>query len=290
MKTICKFNILLFLLLCSTLLSCSFSKVENKRIETSVQKSLPTNTQSGIQNDELQKQKGLSTNEISLLLSEGQNCKTKCFLGIEPGVTTLSEALTIFKNIQAPLEKSTEDSKNSVYETRILVEDQSYVSILITFSGNIVQNIMGDIAQSDKNQNYSSNFDDYSTFPSTWVAYTIKNIFLKYGNPDDIRIFSDEHSEETDDIIPSPYSVFFYFNSKDIIFQYKFAQNDQSKKDMKFCPNVDRFLELTIWIGKNPINPPPLSKYLEKASDSYIQSIYANNNSESDLAIQCISK
>jgi hypothetical protein len=223
---------------------------------------------------------GNSNSEIRSLLLDGETCKTTCFLGIEPNITTLQEAKNIFAKLKIQLELGDHNQNLEIYEATLVLENSSYIYVLVYVTNGLVVGIKPHIEQSDKNSTFSGNLNDYLEFSDIWYAYSIKRIFEYYGIPGDIRISMDSTNKDTDNDNTILYSLYIYYPSKDLILQYDLF-TEKTGDTVLLCPITDKFIGLSMWMGDNPQNPPylesPFSTITGVSIDSFFELIKSTN-------------
>jgi len=176
------------------------------------------------------------------------DCKLPCFLGIEPGHTTLTEALDIFSHLGLRAEHTTLDNK---YFCGVYYEFEGGPSFLLTLTildenvKNLRVDITPDLQKPDE--------------PRSWAIYSPESLIARYGTPSRVDFFLGRHE-------PPRYSMQIYFETADLIIQYGSFDITFVPDGIQICPLVNQYDSVRVWLGKKPEYPPGLSVPLEEST------------------------
>lgn len=126
-------------------------------------------------------------------LLKSNSCNLPCYLGIYPGTTTWEEAKTIFESLNAYFSYNTNIGDHTIYNLHLDIGDESLAKLTpdlnsVTTDVKIIQNlhlIVNDgIVQ--KMWTSISTRRSISKFQGYWSRYTLRQIFLQFGIPDQL--------------------------------------------------------------------------------------------------------
>jgi hypothetical protein len=116
---------------------------------------------------------------------QSKDCVLPCYLGITPGKTSLNDAKTILENFGGDLvgDSTGENGVRSYfYELWIVSDNRSldviYHDVTVSIVNEIVQRIEVSLQTVERIQELQNN----------WSRFSIKEIFLKFGAPDQIHV------------------------------------------------------------------------------------------------------
>lgn len=176
---------------------------------------------------------------IRILLQEPIDCEAPCFWRIEPGRTTLDEAINTFAHLGISLKFTTTISGKDFYSVVYNLGNGLEVTPIFTIQNNIVENLRVGITP-DKSQ---------VGVPRKWLAYSPETLISRYGLPSKV-VFSIGRG-------PSPWhSVVLYFETVDLIVEYSGASIINDVPKLEICLLTNQVDLVQIWMGDNPQYPP----------------------------------
>jgi hypothetical protein len=252
-KLICLVIFGLFLMGCSSIsVELDTTAIaQNTVLPTETRTPLPTATNTVLPNQTPTPILTLPPEQADKLLQEllwkNPECFAPCFMGVTPGETTLEETNLLFTPLDPWYSCELDDSHTGQCSTSHRFATDLSIYIWLSIKSGIVENLQIPITL-PANQSPAAR--------SEWSAFSPENLIRQYGLPSKVNIFAD--------LGPTPtYAIDMYFDAHDMIYSYwsyDFGVN------LRVCPNSDHFEGISIWMGKNPINPPLETVPLEKAT------------------------
>lgn len=189
-----------------------------------------------------------ATETMAHLINEPINCAVPCFWGIAPGKTRFEEAKILFGKLGLiPFEGI--DPNSGKYFYTISYDSgtgfDSSVTLLIN-DDNFVESIevTPDIPQPKGGR------------PREWIAYSPETLIKRYGSPS--RVDFAVGSQQNVSI-----NMIMYFDTFDLIVWY----SGINMTPKSFCPLIDPFDFVRLWIGHDPPDIPTFETIpLEKAT------------------------
>jgi hypothetical protein len=186
---------------------------------------------------------------LKALVQEPVDCEAPCFWGIQPGQTTLSEAINIFTHLGLQV-KSTNYQGRDFYG--IKYDFNSGLSILatLTVQDNTVTDLRVDLTP--ETQKVGSQRE--------WLAYSPKTLINRYGPPSSVNFILDWGPRSFFDMVMRFDSVNLIaeYNAYDIIPRQKGSPNIR--------PLTAQFEFVGLWMGNNPVYQPAEGVPLEEAT------------------------
>jgi hypothetical protein len=180
--------------------------------------------------------------EVIRLMQVGEDCDQPCFLGITPGETTFFQAEAILGRLGF---EGTEISSVRIEEP--LLELQLF------FTDEVVRTLKA---------SFSLPLNEATPIESS--AYTIEALIENYGLPSNVNLWTDFGEF-------AGYSIEIYYDELDLIVSYYGRDIDYVSGQRWVCPLRSEF-SVRIWIGKDPVNPPPAGSLpIEETADMTIQ-------------------
>jgi len=192
---------------------------------------------------------GQAKESIRILLQEAIDCEAPCFWGIEPGRTTLDEAIDAFAHLGLSLKfVATLDGKD-FYDVSYNLNNGIEVSPNIAIQNDTVKNLSVGI-------NDTSQVGD----PRKWSAYSPETLISRYGTPSKVEFFLGR-------VAPAPtHSMVLYFETVELIVEYIGSNILISGTQLEICPITNQVEYIHIWMGDDPQYPPSPSIPLEEAT------------------------
>jgi len=185
---------------------------------------------------------------ISKLLREPVDCEAPCFWGIMPGQSTLGEAKNIFTRLGLPLEYTITLDGKEFYGGDYDFDSGLSVGPTLAIQSNIVKNLTLNISPETQREGVKRE----------WLTYSPETLINRYGTPSKIGFDVDRGA-------PRPaYGMAMYFDTMNLIIYYgSFSLGPK----LQACPLTEQIDHIRIWMGKNPVYPPPIDRVpLEKAT------------------------
>lgn len=204
----------------------------------------PTQTATPTQPATLEPRQALET--IQALLQKPVDCDAPCFWEIVPGQTTLRDAENVLMRLGLQIE-------HTVYNAQdfygISYDVDGGLSLIATFTvrDEIVTDLRVDINPETQEMG----------IPRDWLAYSPETLIERYGTPSKVDFFLGGAAPDTS------YAMDMYFDSKNLIIEY---YSYDLGPNLQICPLIDQMSSVRIWMGADPVNPPPDSVPLEKAT------------------------
>jgi hypothetical protein len=184
---------------------------------------------------------------LEILLREPIDCGAPCFWMIMPGQTSLEEARNIFAKLRLNLKFTLAESNRKFYAVDYDFDNGLSITVIITIQNDLVENLRVHISPEKQNTGMTRG----------WLTYSPETLINRYGVPSRVDFFFGG-------AVANPsYAMDLYFNDLDLIIEY---YSYDLGPDMQICPLTDQMDSVRIWMGKNPINPPPDAVVLEKAT------------------------
>jgi hypothetical protein len=192
---------------------------------------------------------------IRNLLQDPRDCLAPCFWGIIPGQTSLEEAINRFAHLGLPLQFTNARDNKEFYESIYDFRSGLSISPLLTVQNKIVKNL----------RIYITPEKSEPGLPRQWLAYSPETLIDRCGLPSQVDFFVDRIRDGN---VPQRtwYHMVLYFPAVDLIIEYSFAEifpEDQ----FRACPLTDGFQSVTLWLGKDPEQPPFDGLPVEEATD-----------------------
>jgi hypothetical protein len=188
---------------------------------------------------------------VSTLLQEPVDCKAPCFWGIEPGLTTLNEAINTFTHLGLKLKFTATLDGKDFYATIYNLDNDIRVSPVIGIQNNTVKSLDVGIEINDTSQMGT---------PRKWSAYSPETLISQYGPPSRVDFFLGR-------VAPTPtHSMVLYFEKVNLIVGYIGTNLLHDGPGLEICPLTNQVEFLKIWMGNEPQYPPSLGVPLEKAT------------------------
>jgi hypothetical protein len=183
---------------------------------------------------------------IKILLQKSMDCSSPCFGGIVPNKTTLSEARNILTNLGLELIAINNDNQHFVYNTDIRAKDKN-LSLILTGHDEIISDINLGLLPEKQQPDVARE----------WLAFSPETLIHRYGQPSKLNLVLARG--------PSSDAMFMnvYFDIVNLIIQYGF---DISHNKIRICPLIDQVIEIRLWVGNDPINPPKGGLPLEETT------------------------
>ena len=181
------------------------------------------------------------------LLWNNPECSAPCFMGVTPGETTLEEANSLFTPLDPWYYCELDDNHNGQCSTSHRFDTDLSIYIWLSIESGIVKNLQIPITL--------PNSQSHQTRKDWWVV-SPEYLIEQYGVPSKVNIFADLGPTLT-------YAIDMYFDANNMIYSYG---SYDFGVDMRICPKSDRFESISIWMGKDPINPPLETVPLEEAT------------------------
>jgi hypothetical protein len=192
---------------------------------------------------------------LSILLQEPIDCLAPCFWGITPKQTTLDEARTILNHFGLQTKSTTFQGKD-FHGIRYDFESSLSIIVTLTVQDYIVTDLRVDINPETQMPGVARE----------WSAYSPETLIARYDLPSKVDFFVGRAE-------PSPsYAIDIYFDTVDMIIQY---YSYDIRANWQICPLTDQMDSIRIWMGKNPIYPPPSDLIsLEQATSLTMEKFY----------------
>lgn len=184
---------------------------------------------------------------IRTLLSEPADCAAPCFWGIAPGQTTLGEAINVFTRLGLHLEHTNTRDNKEFYGVIYAFDNGLSVTPILTIQDYVVENLRIKITPETQKSNISRE----------WSAYSPETLIERYGTPSKVDFFFGGAAPDTS------YAMDMYFDSNNFIIEY---YSYDVGPDLQICPLIDQMSSVRVWMGENPVNPPPDGVLLEMAT------------------------
>lgn len=191
----------------------------------------------------------LADHTISTLLQNTFDCEAPCFWGVLPGKTTLEDATITFAHLGLTLERTAEINGKDFYAVNHNPGNGIEISITIAIQGDTVQSL--DVGINDTSQMGS---------PREWSAYSPEVLIDRYGIPSKVDFFLGRAAP-----VPT-HSMDVYFEEVKLIVEYTGSSLLQSGPQLEICPLNNQVEHIHIWLGDDPLYPPPAGVPLEKAT------------------------
>lgn len=164
-----------------------------------------------------------------------------------PGQTTLGEAQNIFIKFGLQMKFTSARGQTKFYEIDYESVDSLSVLSLLTSRNGIVENL----------RIYITPEKQQLGVLREWSAYSPETLIKRYGIPSKVNFFFGGAA-------PNPsYAMDMYFDSKDLMVEY-YSYN--LGPNLQVCPLRNQMSSVRVWMGENPVNPPPDAVLLEKAT------------------------
>ena len=178
---------------------------------------------------------------ISELLREAADCDAPCFWGIVPGQTTFGEAKNTFAHLGLDLEETTPLEGRAFYEARYALDTGLSSGTVIGVRNDLVETLTEYITPESR----------IPGVPREWLAYSPETLISRYGPPSRVDFA----------LGWGPTSFFdmtMYFDGFDLIVEYAgYDIIPRQKGTATVCPLSDQFEDVRIWMGEDPVYPPP---------------------------------
>jgi hypothetical protein len=185
--------------------------------------------------------------QIRSFLKQEASCSTVCFWGIVPGQTSIDEATNIYRHLHRQLSLTLSENNRDYYSNSVDLDDGLGITVILPVENKIIQSIRANIDLI----NFKGEW-----YPREWLAYSPETIIKKYGAPSKVEFFVFFPAEPGFPENTAWYEMVLYFDADNLIVQY----NNGLTKDgnlIHVCPLKDKFIDgVSIWMGKNPNNPP----------------------------------
>jgi len=181
------------------------------------------------------------------LLWNNPECSAPCFMGVTPGETTLEETNLLFTPLDPGYSCELDENNTGECSTSHRFDTDLAIYIWLSIESGIVESLQIPIILPN-DQSLQTRKD--------WLVISPEYMIKQYGVPSKVNIFAD--------LGPTPtYAIDMYFDAYDMIYSYG---SYDFGVDLRVCPKSDRFEGISIWMGKNPVNPPLEAVPLEEAT------------------------
>lgn len=190
---------------------------------------------------------------IRTLLQDSVDCEAPCFWGITPRQTTLSEAINIFTHLGLQV-KSTTYQGTDFYGIEYEFDSGLSILVTLTIQDDFVKNLSVDVLPEKPS----------AGVPRKWSAYSPETLINRYGAPSKVDLLLDR----------GPNLLFvanMYFDSVDLIVEYDIINVIPYQNSPRICLLTAQFDLVSIWMGKEPYNPPSELVPLEKATSMTLE-------------------
>lgn len=184
------------------------------------------------------------------LLLEPVDCLAPCFWGIMPGQSTLGEAVRSITHFGLQLLYTNTLYNKEFRQSEYAFENGLSISVILTIQNKIVENLRVGITPEMQK----------AGVPRQWSAYSPETLINRYGMPSQMSIAVDSGPRSFFDMV-------MYFDEVELIIEYTgYNIIGGTATSPQVCPLTDQFDHVGIWMGQNPVNPPPSGVPLEDAT------------------------
>ena len=187
---------------------------------------------------------------IKTLLQEPVDCEAPCFWGIMPGQSTFDEAVRAITHFGLQLLYTNTLDNKEFRQSEYAFENGLSISTILTIQNKIVGNLRVGITPEMQK----------AGVPRQWLAYSPETLITRYGMPSKVSIAVDSGPRSFFDMV-------MYFDEVELIVEYTgYNIIGGTAASPQVCPLTDQFNHVGIWMGQNPVNPPPSGVPLEDAT------------------------
>ena len=192
---------------------------------------------------------------LEVLLVEPVDCEAPCFWGVVPGQTTLGEAKNIFDHLGLKESRATVNKKES-YTVEYEFDPGPSIIVTLRVQDDLVKNLRIKISP----EIYQAGI------LRAWLAYSPETLITRYGTPSRVEFWVGRSATSS-----GQYTIEMYFKAVDLIVQYFGYDIPVENETYRVCPLSDNFDLVSIWLGKNPVDPPLNKVSLEEASSMTLE-------------------
>jgi hypothetical protein len=184
------------------------------------------------------------------LLADSSECLTPCFLGIEPGLTTLEEVNLIVHKLGLQVLSTIWDNNGSFFVDYKFDRGMSFSSE-IKIKDGVVQNVIVRIKPNKKNLD----------IPREWLTYSPEMLIDQYGVPSKVGLSIGRKSPKY------PYTMDIFYNELGLVIEYV----SYDIRNLIICPLIGQIDYIRIWLGPNQKDLPFGGVPLETATNLTIE-------------------
>jgi len=203
-------------------------------------------------------------NAIKQMLNQETECAEPCLFGIIPDRTTLEETQSFYEHLNMNFKRTYKEGKKHYYEAGFGFDDNWGIIVTNIVEDGIVRNLA-----------LGLNFVNYtgSTPQQEWLAFRPNAILERYGQPSDVEITLSFPVESGFSPGTAWYDMVMHFPETNLIVSFRYKLTNANQK-ITACPLTDASLGMSMWLGKEPHNPPKGIVSLGKATILSLDEFY----------------